>query len=108
MTINYLKKTYYPIDSNCDAWRASVVTVHRCQRHRDGTFNAILATMKKPALLLLISVALFPVLFSSCSGVGSTAGNGASSSATAQANMANHPWENDPDSGFGRQASLEQ
>jgi hypothetical protein len=69
------------------------------------SFNAKPATMKKPTLILLISVTLFPVLFSSCSGVGSTAGNGASSSATGQTTVAHydyHPFEDDPDSGAGR------
>jgi len=36
--------------------------------------------MKKLALLFLISVGLSPVLFSSCSSTGSTAGDGSNSS----------------------------
>jgi hypothetical protein len=36
--------------------------------------------MKKTALLLLLSLGLSPVLFSSCSSIGSTAGNGTGSS----------------------------
>jgi hypothetical protein len=39
--------------------------------------------MKKTALLLLLSVGLSPILFSSCSSVGSTAGNGTGSYAKA-------------------------
>ena len=35
--------------------------------------------MKRRALLLMISVGLSPVLFSACSGVGGTAGNGTGS-----------------------------
>jgi len=46
----------------------------------EHSFEAKLKTMKKMTLLLLVSVGLSPVLFSSCSSVGSTAGNGTGSS----------------------------
>jgi hypothetical protein len=49
-------------------------------------------TMKRRALLLLMCVGLSPVLFSSCSGVGGTAGNGTGSYAQATAGSGGVQW----------------
>jgi hypothetical protein len=49
-------------------------------------------TMKRRALLLLTSVGLSPILFSSCSGVGGTAENGTSSSPVATAGSGGVQW----------------
>ena len=47
---------------------------------RKIVFEAKFKTMKKTALLLLLSLGLSPVLFSSCSSVGGAATNGTGSS----------------------------
>jgi hypothetical protein len=54
--------------------------------------NIVFRTMKKTALLLLLSLGLSPVLFSSCSSLGSTAGNGTGSYAKATAGSNGVQW----------------